>query len=109
MNRLEPLCATCLVLLALLWIPAPAGAQQEPQGAASPVDTADVLDTESPASSEAREASSTLDTIETLRVEIVETSAQLREMEQSARDAKGDDLIALRSSPQDIANELKVF
>jgi len=97
MNRLEPLRITCLVLLALLWTPALAGAQQGPQGAASPVDTADILGTESLGSSEAREASSTLDSIETLRAEIVETSAQVREMEQSARDAKGDDLIALRT------------
>ena len=88
MKRLEPLRTTCLVLLALLWIPASAGAQQEPQGAASSVDTADVLGTESLGSSEAREASSTLDAIETLRAEVVETMAQVREMEQSARDAK---------------------
>ena len=97
MNRPEPLRTTCLVLLALLWIPAAAGAQQEPHGAASPVDTADILGTESLASGEVREASSALDSIETLRAEIVETSAQVREMEQSARDAKGDDLIALRT------------
>ena len=97
MNRLEPVRTTCLVLLALLWIPAPAGAQQEPQGAAPPVDATDVLGTESLGSSEAREASSTLDTIETLRAEIVETRAQLREMEQTARESQDDDRIALRT------------
>jgi small conductance mechanosensitive channel len=97
MNRMETLCTTWLVLVALLWIPATAGAQRDPHGAAAPIDTEEILGTESPASSEAREASSRLDSIEALRAEIVEASAKLREMEQSALDAKGDDLIALRT------------
>ena len=69
MNRLEIIATRCTALLALIWLVAPAHAQEAVARQASAQPAAEFLSEEAAAPSEAREANPIVDRIEGLRAE----------------------------------------
>jgi small conductance mechanosensitive channel len=97
-SRLKIVAICCMALLGLLWLGAPAHAEE----AVAPQASAEFLSEEAVAPSEAREANPIVDRIEGLRAELAENRDEVKAMEKNAREARGTDLIALRTQAMEL-------
>jgi len=98
LSRLKIIATRCTALLSLLWLVAPAHAQE----AVAPQASAEFLSGEAAAPSEAREANPIVDRIEGLRAELVANRDEVNAVEENAREARGTDLVALRTQAMEL-------
>ena len=107
MSRLEVVGTHCPALLALLCLVVPAHAQDAAAPRAAAEVSAEFLSDEAVAPTEAREANPIVERIEALRAELAADRGEVIAVEKSAREAKGADLVALRTQARELRLETR--
>jgi small conductance mechanosensitive channel len=104
MNGLERTRAACPLLLALLCLTTAAHAQAQPQASQAPTSALEsaFLSSEPAAAAKGQQDDPVVERIEALRTEIIENRDDVLAVEAQAREARGADLVALRTKASEM-------